>query len=62
MKKRRVPPPPPNKPVRFIACSENTQIFNWQKTSGLGSDIEYSTKGKRTTRKTTKSFVALKPL
>jgi hypothetical protein len=44
---RKVPPPPANKPVRFIACSERTQTFNWQKTSGIASDIDYSAKNKR---------------
>ncbi len=37
MRKRRVPPPPPDKPVRFIACDENKQTFNWQKTNGRAS-------------------------
>ena len=41
---RKVPPPPANKPVRFIACSESTQTFNWQKTSGIASDVDYATK------------------
>jgi hypothetical protein len=55
MKNIQVPPPPANKPVRFIACSERTQTFNWQKTSGLGSDVDYATKGGRKTTKLTGS-------
>ncbi len=58
MRNIKVPPPPPNKPVRFIACSESTQTFNWQKTNGIASDIDYSTKGKRTS--STKRFVTPK--
>ncbi len=33
MKKRRIPPPLTDKPIRFIACSENSQTFNWQRTN-----------------------------
>ncbi len=46
MRKLRVPPPP-NKPIRFIACDENKQTYNWQKTNGIASDISYSTKVKK---------------
>lgn len=51
MRNIKVPPPPANKPVRFIACSERTQTFNWQKTSGLGSDTEYANKSERKSTK-----------
>lgn len=39
MRKRPVPPPP-DKPVRFIPCNENSQTFNWQKTNGIGSSLQ----------------------
>lgn len=40
MKTRRKIPPPPDKPVRFIACDENSQTFNWQKTNKKAKHVD----------------------
>lgn len=44
MRKRRTIPPPPDKPVKFIACSESSQTFNYQRTNKKSSYIDKNIK------------------